>query len=247
MTIQDIADRATVNRATFYAHFEDKFDLLDSFVRQQFKEVLADKVPLAPVYTMDRLQQIIVTVMEFLLPFHKQCAHADRQQVTSMFESAVQEELNKYLLTWFALTSPSLVPKGVNPQVAANVWSWAIFGMAIQWSQGAQKLPAGEIAREITAVLTTGRASINLRLSREQPVPRLHRAAGLPAAPGQPAAEINRGLPAQAAPDFGALLGHHRRQQHRSQPQRLAGGVEDGLDPLQAALFGLDPGAVRSR
>lgn len=156
MTIQDIADRATVNRATFYAHYEDKFDLLDSFVRQQFKEVLADKVPLAPVYTMDRLQQLIVTVMEFLLPFHKQCGHADRQQVMSMFESAVQEELNKYLLTWFAMAPPSLALKDVNPQTAANVWSWAIFGMAIQWAQGAQKVSAGEMAQEISAVLTAG-------------------------------------------------------------------------------------------
>ena len=25
ITVQEIADRATVNRATFYAHFEDKF------------------------------------------------------------------------------------------------------------------------------------------------------------------------------------------------------------------------------
>jgi len=37
ITVQEIADRATVNRATFYAHFEDKFDLLDSAIREPFK------------------------------------------------------------------------------------------------------------------------------------------------------------------------------------------------------------------
>jgi AcrR family transcriptional regulator len=156
MTIQDITGRATVNRATFYAHFEDKYDMLDSFIRQYFNEVLADKAPLAPIYTEERLQQIIVTVMEFFAPIHKHCAPTDRQQVAPVFESAVQEELMKYLLDWFALAPPTLVPKGVNPQTAANVWSWAIFGAAFQWAQGGQKAPSGAIAREITMVLTAG-------------------------------------------------------------------------------------------
>jgi len=155
ITIQDITERATVNRATFYAHFEDKYDLLDSFIRRQFHEVLAEKVPLAPGHTIERLRQIIVTVMEYLTQIHRQCVRPDHQ-VEPMFESAVQEELMKYLLDWFAITPPSLIPKGVNPQTASNVWSWAIFGTAIQWAHEVQKVSAEEIAREIAVVLTAG-------------------------------------------------------------------------------------------
>jgi len=154
MTIQDITDRATVNRATFYAHFEDKYDMLDSLVRRQVNEALADKVPLAPVYTVERLQQVIITVMEFLLPIQQHCKPTDRQQMTPLFVSAVQEELVKYLLEWLVMSPPALVPQGVNPQTAANVWSWAIFGTAFQWAQGSQKRSTVEIAREITLVLT---------------------------------------------------------------------------------------------
>ncbi|WP_447407747.1 TetR/AcrR family transcriptional regulator, partial [Staphylococcus aureus] len=29
ITIKDITERATVNRATFYAHFYDKYDIMD--------------------------------------------------------------------------------------------------------------------------------------------------------------------------------------------------------------------------
>ena len=29
ITVKDITERATVNRATFYAHFTDKYDILD--------------------------------------------------------------------------------------------------------------------------------------------------------------------------------------------------------------------------
>ena len=36
ITVQDITQRAGVNRATFYAHFDDKYDLLDHSIRQGF-------------------------------------------------------------------------------------------------------------------------------------------------------------------------------------------------------------------
>ncbi len=153
ITIQDIADRATVNRATFYAHFEDKFDLFNSLIRQQFNAALRDRVPLAPRYTLEQLDRIIITVMEFLAQIHKHCARPDRQ-VGPLLVNAIQEELMLYLRDWFALATPSLIPQGVDPQTAANVWSWAIFGTATQWAQGSQKAPAGEIAQEISRVLT---------------------------------------------------------------------------------------------
>jgi len=34
ITVQDIAERATLNRATFYAHFTDKYDLIDNVMRE---------------------------------------------------------------------------------------------------------------------------------------------------------------------------------------------------------------------
>ena len=45
ITVQDITERATVNRATFYAHFEDKYTLLDESVRDRFEEVLNSELP----------------------------------------------------------------------------------------------------------------------------------------------------------------------------------------------------------
>lgn len=36
ITVKDITERATVNRATFYAHFTDKYDILDTLYPKQF-------------------------------------------------------------------------------------------------------------------------------------------------------------------------------------------------------------------
>src|ERR1700738_4216470 len=43
ISVQDITEAATVNRATFYAHFEDKFALLGELIRVTFLDLLAQR------------------------------------------------------------------------------------------------------------------------------------------------------------------------------------------------------------
>ena len=42
LTVQDIADRAALNRATFYLHYQDKQDLLVKSLRDAIDELMAD-------------------------------------------------------------------------------------------------------------------------------------------------------------------------------------------------------------
>jgi AcrR family transcriptional regulator len=39
ITIQDIADRANINRGTIYLHYQDKFDLLDKLIQGHINEL----------------------------------------------------------------------------------------------------------------------------------------------------------------------------------------------------------------
>lgn len=43
--MQDIAERATVNRVTFYARFQDKYALLEYTVREMVRQSLHSQVP----------------------------------------------------------------------------------------------------------------------------------------------------------------------------------------------------------
>ncbi|WP_026886948.1 TetR/AcrR family transcriptional regulator [Clostridium beijerinckii] len=44
ITVKDISERANVNRATFYAHFKDKYDLLDSFISDEFMTIVSSRI-----------------------------------------------------------------------------------------------------------------------------------------------------------------------------------------------------------
>ncbi len=45
ISVQDIADRAEMNRTTFYSHFQDKYELLDMTLSMIFSEILTKWFP----------------------------------------------------------------------------------------------------------------------------------------------------------------------------------------------------------
>ena len=44
ITVQDIAERSTLNRATFYDHFTDKFALLEAMMGERFRTLIAARM-----------------------------------------------------------------------------------------------------------------------------------------------------------------------------------------------------------
>ncbi|MCB0198033.1 MAG: TetR family transcriptional regulator, partial [Anaerolineae bacterium] len=77
MSVQDIATRATVNRATFYAHFEDKYALMESFIRTGFQERVAEKLAPSAAFTLENLRLLIGIVLEYLVQVESnQCRSA---------------------------------------------------------------------------------------------------------------------------------------------------------------------------
>ncbi|MGG1550946.1 TetR family transcriptional regulator [Paenibacillus ferrarius] len=45
MSVHDIATQAAVNRTTFYAHFQDKYDFLEYWKTEKFKNFVNSRLP----------------------------------------------------------------------------------------------------------------------------------------------------------------------------------------------------------
>lgn len=156
LSVQDVAERATVNRATFYAHFEDKYALMEHFIRDGFKQALASKLPATFPYTLDNLYLLTRTVLEHLAQFQGGCKSSDKPLFESPPEAAIQNELYKFILNWFSQAPPPDHRCKATLDTAAVVMSWAILGAGLQWSSGSRTVPAEQMAEQIVAVLTKG-------------------------------------------------------------------------------------------
>ena len=151
ISVQDIAERATLNRATFYAHFEDKFALMDHLVRETFREEVKTKVGASSSFTANKLHLLVATVCEFIGVFHGHCAPTTGN-IEPPIEAKVQDELQIFILDWLR-HDPYRSFASIRPEIVASVMSWAIFGAGIQWSRGERTISANNWAHQVVRVL----------------------------------------------------------------------------------------------
>jgi AcrR family transcriptional regulator len=155
VSIREVANRASVNRATFYAHFEDKYALVSIWMCEKFQRTLAHQLPASSTLQRETLHQLILTVFDFLALGHRYHNPSDRQ-LEPLFEIALQQELNAFLLRWLKQV-PSEVSRPVETlETTAQVISWAILGPAMQWSHGDRSASAEEMADHVLAVVMSG-------------------------------------------------------------------------------------------
>jgi AcrR family transcriptional regulator len=158
INVQDIANRSTLHRTTFYAHFVDKFDLFAAYTRDWFRQALRDALPEGAPFSRTNLQLVILATMQALAAMDDHCRPTEAMKPLVM--SAVQEELAGYLFRWLEHTVHDRARREVGLKTTAAGLSWAIFGTAVDWSQMVERSPAESTSAQIATLLTEGLATV---------------------------------------------------------------------------------------
>ncbi len=154
-SIQEITERANVNRGTFYLHFTDKYMLADAVVRERFHQQLASILPHEPRWDRRTLRLLIQAVLNSLEEKYRH-QHQPSLVLAPMVERAVHEELTVLLLAWLTEARGGERRRREPLETIARVVSWAMFGTAIQWSQEETTVSSEEMADIISQVIMEG-------------------------------------------------------------------------------------------
>jgi AcrR family transcriptional regulator len=150
ISVQDIAEAATINRATFYDHYPDKFALLECTVGTRFNELVAERGITFSSTCSSALKAMVLGVCDFIANSQQLCSEKGGQMEPHM-ESAIIAVLRRMLLEGLKM-HPSSLP--VSPQMIATTASWAIYGAAKEWAQTPNRPPSHAVADTIVTLVS---------------------------------------------------------------------------------------------
>jgi AcrR family transcriptional regulator len=148
ISVQDITEAATVNRATFYDHFTDKFALLEYMVAGDFHALLAEREIQFDGSCASGLRPIVMAVCDYLARMHgPEC----RRQSHSHMEAAIIAVVRRIVVEGLKLHAPKST---VSAEMMAAAASWAIYGAAREWVQTPDRCSSEEIAETVATLVS---------------------------------------------------------------------------------------------
>lgn len=132
ITIKDIAQRATVNRATFYAHYEDKYALLEEITEQAFREMIPDQVMNALEFTGEICDQLILLTHNYIVDFYQIC-RMDSKSIATLVDEKVKKMLQQTIESIFLKGDNHNMADRHHIKIISAMTGSAIYGAAHRW------------------------------------------------------------------------------------------------------------------
>src|SRR5258708_1497961 len=155
ISVQEIADEATLNRATFYLHYPDKNALLQAMTESRFRDLIQRR-SITFTGCSGALRAIALGVCDYLA----ESTGCPSQLARISLEGSiipVVEGMFKEGLALHGAAHDGMAPDGIAPGVdaalRATTAAWAVFGAARRWFQTSNRIPAEEMAARIETMV----------------------------------------------------------------------------------------------
>jgi len=145
ISIQEIADEATLNRATFYLHYPDKNALLQAMTAVRFRDLIARR-GLSFTDCDGALRAIALGVCDYLAETTRCPGQVGKMNLEDSIIPVVEGMFVE------GSAHHEMAPR-VDAAMLAATTAWAVFGAARRWFQTPDRIPAEEMAAKIEAMV----------------------------------------------------------------------------------------------
>jgi AcrR family transcriptional regulator len=146
ISIQEIADEATLNRATFYLHYPDKNALLQAMTSVRFRSLI-ERRGIRFNDCNGALRAIALGVCDYLVESTSCPGQLARMPIEGSIVPVVEDMFKEGLALHG--TGPDL-----DTAMLATTAAWAVFGAARRWFQTSNRIPAEEMASRIETMVS---------------------------------------------------------------------------------------------
>lgn len=138
ITVKNITDIATVNRATFYSHFNDKYEILDYTLSVTILKDLNDTLSISKTINSNVLSQLFVAISNYMLDVKQSCER-NKEAFCNQAHYRIKHELEDILGIMLENTYPEHPRHSI--VASATFLSSGICGLAKHWLDNSQASP----------------------------------------------------------------------------------------------------------
>lgn len=161
ITIADITAEAHVNRATFYAHFNDKYELLDYIVGDSASAAIVNRTKGEVKFDQDSIAQLVLALCDYYQQPNIQCRTSYITLIVPQLKDKAETEVKAYLLKGLE----SICSEDENA-FYASIFTQMIHEGAYQWATGKTALDKEDIAKKVASLVINGYQSSAERQSK---------------------------------------------------------------------------------
>ncbi|UUZ84908.1 TetR/AcrR family transcriptional regulator [Paenibacillus sp. P26] len=132
ITVKDIAQKATINRATFYAHYEDKYALLEEITEQAFRERIPEQVMNAREFTDEICDGLILFTHRYIVDFYQTC-RVDSKSIAAIVDEKIKKMLQQTIASILLKEDNYSLADRHHTEVISAMTGSAIYGAAHEW------------------------------------------------------------------------------------------------------------------
>ncbi|SEU11511.1 TetR/AcrR family transcriptional regulator [Paenibacillus sp. NFR01] len=151
ITIGDITKRAGVNRSTFYAHFPDKFSLVDRLLGEGFMNFVHDKIKEEAKFSEDTMRGIVIALCEYHQATNKRCIKS-YDEVAPFIEKNIKAQLEDFIYDLLRRTCRTRDDQTL--RLSAVFVTWSAYGATFRWNADGGIDPPNVIAEKIMPLLS---------------------------------------------------------------------------------------------
>lgn len=150
ITVKDITAEAMINRATFYYHFEDIYDLLEKVL----SEVLL--VNLDSDYFQNHLlnEEALVNIFIAITNFQKSLSNRCHRGYENTIARIIREQLE--IIFYKMLQKQHPTEDGQALKVTSVMLSWGIYGVSVEWRRTSQETPPEKFIQSAIPYIMSG-------------------------------------------------------------------------------------------
>jgi AcrR family transcriptional regulator len=150
ITVKDITTEAMINRATFYYHFEDKYDLLEKALSEVLMINLNSDQYENSEFSEEAIIHIFLAITNFQKSISTRCHRGYEDKIARIIREQLEIIVYKMLLKSHQTEDKEAL------KVTAVVLSWGIYGASVEWKKNSKKIPPEEFIKLAMPFIMSG-------------------------------------------------------------------------------------------